>query len=301
MKLEQKCTEGNNKSSVPKKCRTYCFTIYEGHNVDRPVYDDTMKYLVFGDEICPTTNRKHIQGYIRFKNPKSFKQVAKRYGDVRKANGTDLENRTYIIGPYDKDDKHKDFNPDAVEYGTISNQGFRTDLEELKNNLVEGFTSVDDIVINDPEKYHQYGRTLHKIEDITLRKKFRTEMTKGIWYHGGTGVGKSHEVFKDYNVDKCYIWKDDNGWQDGYCGQEIVIINDFRGGIKYNELLQMIDKWPHHVRRRNREPSPFLAKEVRITSSIRPEECYSNINHKDNINQLLRRLEIIHIKMKVEE
>ena len=61
------------------------------------------------------------------------------------------------------------------------------------------------------------------------------------------------------------MWKDDNDWQDGYTGQETVIINDFRGGIKYAVLLQLIDKWPAFVSRRGREPAPFLAKHVIIT------------------------------------
>lgn len=40
--------------------------------------------------------------------------------------------------------------------------------------------------------YHQYGRTLNAVEDITLRQKYRKWMTEGIWIYGKTGVGKSH-------------------------------------------------------------------------------------------------------------
>ena len=39
-------------------------------------------------------------------------------------------------------------------------------------------THADEIVCEDPEQYHQYGRTLHKLEDIALRKKHRTWMIR---------------------------------------------------------------------------------------------------------------------------
>jgi hypothetical protein len=86
--------------------------------------------------------------------------------------------------------------------------------------------------------YHQYGRTLHKIEDIVLRTKYRSWMTTCTWYYGPTATGKSHRAFEGFNPITDYVWADDNGWQDGYTGQPRVIINDFRGDIiKYNELL----------------------------------------------------------------
>ena len=50
-------------------------------------------------------------------------------------------------------------------------------------------THADEIVCEDPEQYHQYGRTLHKLEDIALRKKHRTWMTTCDWLWGPTGVG----------------------------------------------------------------------------------------------------------------
>lgn len=96
-------------------------------------------------------------------------------------------------------------------------------------------------------------------------------MTEGFWYYGETGVGKSHRAFAEAG-DDVYVWVDDNGWWDGYTGQEVVIINDFRGGIKYNELLQLIDKWPYSVRRRGRPPMPFTSKKIIITSSMSPDQ-----------------------------
>jgi hypothetical protein len=144
----------------------------------------------------------------------------------------------------------------------------------------------------------QYGRGMKEYRDSLLENKFRTWMTKGIWYWGETGVGKSHTIFQDYDPETHYIHKIKNkgGWG-GYRGQPIVIIDNFRGEIPYSQLLGLLDKWPMVVSCRGRTPMQFLAKEIRITSSMPPEKVYCQQNEKDgSINQLLRRCEVVHLQ-----
>ena len=75
-----------------------------------------------------------------------------------------------------------------------------------------------------------------------------------------------------------------------------MIINDFRGGIAYNELLQLVDKWPHNVPRRGRPPIPFTSTLVYITSPHTPAEVYHNLAEHDSLDQLLRRFEVKEVK-----
>lgn len=127
-----------------------------------------------------------------------------------------------------------------------------------------------------------------------MRRKFRTEMTTCDWLYGPTGTGKSHAAFKDFTPDTHYVWKSDNGWQDGYAQQPTVIINDFRGEIPYNELLQMVDKWPYYVKRRGREPMPFTSKHIIITSSLPPDAIYHRRLEEDSLEQLNRRINLVY-------
>lgn len=268
------------------RVRGWCFT---WHNYTEEDYaficEIDCRYLIVGKEICPTTGTPHLQGYIYFDNGRSLARMKKYNKKIswRAANGSADANEAYCS-------KDGEF----FEKGDKPKQGQRTDLNKVKNEIMSG-KKVDELVLENPVMYHQYGRTLNKIEDLRMRKEFRTEMTEGIWYFGETGVGKSHKAFADFSPERCYVVPNDNGWWDGYVQQEVVILNDFRGEIKYNELLNMIDKWPFAVKRRNREPIPFVSKLVIITSSLPPWEVYNRRVMEDSIHQLLRRIKVFEV------
>jgi len=201
--------------------------------------------------------------------------------------GSLKQNHTYCS----KEDK-------LIEFGDKPKQGSRGDLKEVVDRVMAGEQSVDDICMEDPAFYHEFGRTLSKAEDIALRKRFRTEMTEGIWYWGPTGVGKSHRSFEGFKPETHYVKPLEDEWWDGYTGQETVILNDFRAQLKFGEMLNIVDKWPHSVRRRNREPAPFMAKRVIVTSSMPPWEVYATVcTVHESIEQLKRRFTIVHCPM----
>jgi hypothetical protein len=251
---------------------------------DTPVFNEKqMSYLIYGIEICPKTQKKHFQTFVRFYNAKTFEQVKKHFptAHIEELKGSINENIAYCS-------KDGDFH----EFGEKPAQGKRTDLMSYAIDISNGIM-VDDIALENPNVYHQYGRTLHKLEELRMRKIYRNFMTKGIWLYGETGIGKSHQAFEDFHPDTHYILPNDKGWWDGYTQQETVIINDFRGFLSYDFLLQMIDKWPFYVNRRGRPPLPFLSKKVIITSSLSPKQVYHNRDDNDSIEQLLRRVEVI--------
>lgn len=278
MKDKHRSARGNIKPSL-KKTRDFALTLWE-----EPTYDELqMKYFITGEEICPETQRLHWQTYVYFYNPKTWDQVVqyftkKKHPSVRHCGGDPKENRAYCS----KDENFK-------EYGECPSQGKRTDLLCVAESIKNG-KSVVEITKEDPMLYHQYGRTLNFLEDIYMRELRRTEMTRGYWLYGKTGSGKSHRAFEGYDPKTHYLLINDNGWWDGYAQQHTVIINDFRGWIPYDILLDLIDKWPTTVRRRGREPLPFTSKRIIITSSLTPEEVYHNRHDSDSIEQLERRV-----------
>lgn len=247
------------------------------------------KYSIYGKEIGKK-GTPHLQCYLYFKNPRAFTPLKKAMprAYIAPAKGNATQNEKYCS----KDG-------DSKSRGTKPQQGKRTDLDDLKEQIMTGMKTVDEICVEQPTAFHQYGRTLDRLEAIALRKQYRTWMTKGIWITGPSGSGKSHMAFENYSPETHYIKDISEGslkWWDGYKGQPIVIINEFRGQITFDQLCAIVDKWPHTVSWRSKESVPLLAKTVIITSIKRPEDVY--VNQKDEPwRQFARRFEVIELKL----
>lgn len=306
VKIASKCLEGNNETSK-QKFFSYCFTSFE--EKEPPFVEDKIRYICYSPEICPTSGRKHWQGFIYLHNQMTITAIQKyfqknynyQFGFLKNNDGTAEQNRIYCgYADYEKDGKIKKKNEAFKEFGVIPIQGKRTDLISIKDKMVKGELKLDDVILNEPITYHQYGRTLKEIQRIVNKKKFRNWMTEGIWYYGKTGTGKSHRAFENFNPEKMYVFNvNDGGFWNGYEGHEIVIINEFRGQIPFSELLDLIDKHPKNVKIKGSDTVPFLAKKVIITSSKHPKNIYINaLDDEENFDQLERRIKIIELKEK---
>lgn len=279
-------------ASSVERGRLWCFTQFDLNFDYKSIIDNKnndIRYIAYSNEISPSTNKPHHQGFIYFNQKKqSFKKIAKLLGNshVELCKGNLEQNETYCSK-----------SNELIEFGNRPTQGERKDLNMLKDELLTGTITSEEIMCDNPQLYHMYGRTIDKLEDISLRKKYRTWMTSGYWFYGETGCGKSEHIFSDFNPSTHYVYPNDNGWWDGYKGQETVIFDDFRGNtIQFAELLSLCDKYPKTVKRRNREPVPFLAKKIYITSSLHPSCIYTNLHQDDKLDQLYRRFNIVELK-----
>lgn len=278
------------------KTRSYAFTLFYKTRKDVVLLEEWLtencRYAMFGEEVCPETGRPHLQGWCYFENERSWNAL-KKLGLGWHVEPTDKSfeaNEKYCRGLT----KGKTPNEVVWVHGEFPAQGKRTDLIAIRDRILNG-ERVNEMVMEMPDTYHIYGRTMREMEDIAMQQVWRTEMTECLWLVGVTGAGKSHFALHDYTNETHYIWKNDNGWQDGYRQQPIVVMNDFRGELPYNEFLQLVDKWPYHVRRRNRPPMPFTSKKVIVTSSLPPERVYRNRDAEDGIAQLLRRVKVVRL------
>lgn len=277
---------------LDNKARAYCFT-WNNYNVDNWEYVKNVdcRYIVVSQEVGEN-GTPHLQGYIYFKSPISWRSMTKKFKGchISVARKAACVNRDYIT-------KRKKFDPDPkiiYEDGDMPEQGARGDLIDLRDQINSGL-SVKEIRQDHPHLYHQYGRTLDKLEDDNMLSIERDFMTEGIWYFGPTQVGKSRRAFQSADRQNRFTWISDGRWWDGYAGQETVILDDFRGGVPYNELLKLVDRYDYKVPRRGRQPMPFLAKRVIVTSVLAPEEVYKNLAENDTLDQLYRRFRVVQL------
>lgn len=93
-------------------------------------------YHIYGREVCPTTGRKHLQGFIRLKNARNLSQMKKFLTfpqvHLESTKGSDEQNRTYCM-------KDGDF----WEQGTMSSQGKRSDLEDYHQAVLDGMSEYE--------------------------------------------------------------------------------------------------------------------------------------------------------------
>lgn len=276
------------------KARGWVFTINNYTDADvSTVKNVECRALVAGREVGES-GTKHIQGVVFFDKQvriNHLKRVIGERGHYEAMRGTWEEAAKYCRKDGDM----------IRDEGQAPKQGKRNDIAEFRDAIRSGL-SRDGALTDFPGLMARFPKFYDTVRDAQLEDQKRTWMTKGIWIWGPTGVGKSRKARQLCKSDP-YVWKSmDAKWWDRYQGQEYVIMDDFRGEVQYSHLLQLIDQYEMDVPRRCRDPAPFLAKTVIITSSGPPEVIYPRQNEKhDSIAQLLRRVEVIHMEEREEE
>ncbi len=187
-----------------------------------------------------------------------------------------------------------------AQYGKIKgSQGQRKDFEVLEYLIEQGKTPVE--IMDMSFSYRRYEKY---IRDAYFRKRARDtpflREIKVYWHVGKSGSGKSYsclELAKEKGEDNIYLVNDyDNGFLDGYNGQPVLFLDEFRGQIRFSTLLSMLQgyKQTFHARYTN---VLGLWNEVHITSVLPPEMVYrrmvSENREIDNYEQLKRRLTAI--------
>ena len=199
------------------------------------------------------------------------------------------------------EEKHHTVVIPAVVRGSIkANQGARKDLDIIQELLEQGKTPNDIMDISINFRKHetlirkQYFR-MRQMNAPTLRE------IKVYWHVGESGCGKSFtytQLCEKYGRDGVYLLTDyDNGGFDNYCAEPILFMDEFKGNIRFQTLLNYLDKYPVQVHCRYAN-AYALWTEVHITSVFPPEEAYcsmveESMRNKDKKIQLLRRISYI--------
>jgi len=295
---------------VGDKSEDWCFTLnnYTASEVLK-LKNYKCEYLIFAHEIAPTTGTKHLQGFIQFKNNKLFTTLKKDFKRIwlAKRMGSPLQARDYC--KYADYPANKELNKELVEIGKLiprDKQGTRTDLQQIGKDIINGTLTVRDILLNDPMKYHLYGRTFEKLEALRLEMTPRlSKCEECVYYYGPSGVGKSYVAWeRDYalNPQKYYIYPNEpKGWCDNYRGQEVFVLDEFRGEITFKLLIELATKSGLVLSRRGRDPIPFTSKKIVITSVLPIEKVYKNLDKEDTFIQFYRRFTVKKITEKYSE
>lgn len=277
--MEQTLEEGNTKASSNSKQRNYCFTSYQG----KIEYKENMTYLIQGIEICPTTGKEHIQGFVIFKNPRVINGIIKEFPGIHWeiCKGTIEDNYNYCS-------KDKNF----TEEGTKpKGKGHRSDIDNITSDIKLGMTNAEIL-----DKHFDKALRIYRSIDWA-REAFRN--TKRTWemdvriYWGPPGSGKTRTVWEEFG-DNVYP-KMTGKWWDHYKGEECVLIDDFDPGncfdVQFDFYLKLLDRYPMMVEWRCGS-GHFRSKTIIFTSNFNPIEWFPDKPNRDaffrRINKIVK-------------
>lgn len=252
--------------------RNVCFTAWNTVEYDT----EHMKYLIVGEEVCPSTGKTHYQGYVEFLQQKDFSLIKRLLGEethIESRRGSANQASAYCM----KDNKF-------IEYGTMGKQGKRTDLDNVVEDIQSGL-SLRETALAHPTQYIKYHKGIEKFRALQIEP--RNWETEVIVLYGKTGCGKSRQARE--LCENYYVWTPARGkWFDNYDGQEDVIMEEFRGQLPLGFMLVLLDRYECPVECKGGTVE-FCPKRIVITSPKHPKLWYED-DKNDKIQQLLRRI-----------
>jgi hypothetical protein len=219
------------------------------------IYRHMVRFIIFQGEICPTTKRKHIQGYIEFEDQvrrtklQEITGCGKHWCQPRYAK-TNNKVISYCCKPnedwpapehdsfdYEANIRHHDGNSE-VKQG--KKKGLTVIIENLKNNK-----SLNESIEGNEETYIKHYNGIKNFQQLIDTPRKKTDPLEKECYFGAAGTGKSHKADTETPEGKLYTVppSENSKWYPDYDNKKhtTVLYNDFNGSrMKRTTLLELL-------------------------------------------------------------
>lgn len=265
--------------SGQSQSKNWCFTINNPTDNDKKLlkdaFDDGAIVYVCYQMERGANGTEHMQGHCVFAARKRLNAVKAflprahlevRKGSFRQAEDYATKADTRIAEPVRLGDP-SDF----------SNQGNRTDLDDIKKRVRDGdsMLSIFEAHFGTALRYH---RGIERYR-VLLRQASHRDRPEVLVLHGPSGIGKSRYVRQEWpNAFYLQRPRENRGapWWDGYDGEDTVVLDDFYGWIPYSTLLNALDYGPFRGETKG-GTVPVSAHRFIITSNVCSERWYSPV------------------------
>lgn len=245
--------------------RSFCFTDFNEVSLERK-FPEEVRYAVYQVECCPSSMKKHTQGYVELKKVMRFNSIKKMFPKchIEKRRGTRDEARNYCM----KEDTRV---AGPIEIGSweAGGQGSRNDIKNMHEDIKKG-KKIKELLEDHTVPMYKYSSAVARYR-VYYQKKRNWE-TKVFILWGKSGVGKTRTVYDRYDADDIYE-KDFTKWWDGYDGQKVVLIDEFDGQIPYEEILKICDRYPYRCQVKGGY-TQLVAEEIWFTSNRKPSRWW---------------------------
>jgi len=264
--------------------------------------DSTITAFVCGEEVCPNTGRRHLQGYLELKQNQTLVALKKNRKifsseealghsvHLTPANGTAEQNIAYCS----KEDH------DCELWGAFTKsrqgQGKRNDWFTILE-LAQQDAPVQAFMEAAPHLAMPHHNKISGWKGVYAAQKVRTWKTIPKIFLGPPRVGKSTsmraeaEALAEKNAWRIYTKSDSDKWWPGYDGQEIILIDEAHGGFwQWQELLRFFEEGQFTVQFKGGS-TDFLGRVVFMTTNTHPALWYKKHTEWDETNAFRARIE----------
>ena len=236
---------------MPSTARDWMLTISAEKHTQQAVEEllDVLGAYIFQQEEGGETGYPHFQAFLQLQSPihmKTLKNKFKKAGfndahiEMRKGTVQDCidycsKKETRVNGPWQ-----------GGEIDLKNKQGNRSDIAELRQQILDG-ASVSDVLLSDEAgKAARYTRYLSELatarDRTTYGRQIRDITVHYLW--GDPGVGKTRYIYDNNPIESIYRVTDYRHPWDEYEGQSVLVLDEFDGQFRWDQLLVFLDRYP---------------------------------------------------------
>ncbi len=314
-KRKKKLRTLSKRPRVPLKAtsrvRNFCFTLNNPTPDDRERITDwqdpenrlegqisNVRFGIGQLEIAPESKTPHLQGYIELKNPRRLDQIKELVGGpsgkgrphIEKRRGTAEQAKTYCQKPDSRATEPEGFY--RFEFGQMSdNRGNRAKKQKY-DNIAEDIDDGDDLEQLEENYPGTFMMQKDKIIDHWIEKKGLRDLLPSkdnVWiFYGKTGTGKTTSAKRQFPEHYRGCWPTGGRWWwPKYRGQEVIILDEFRENLSYQQMLSVTDIHGMDIEYKGGN-SQNISKKIIITTSREPTEWYSGVEDKTELQRRIR-------------
>ena len=258
----------------------------------------TTVYWCMCDEIGDECETLHTHVYIYRQGAIPFDRLKSLFpsAHIEQARGTSAENRAYVLKDGEKFNKQSDGHYYYVDSSGKHHEGtnYSNTFEEFgklpdehqgKSTAAETLIAMVQDGASNAEIVNALPSTYEKISHIErVRSMYRDSQFADSWrdlsvsyIFGKSGSGKTRSVMDQYGYRNVYRVTDYKNPFDTYDGQDVILFEEFRSGLKHGDMLNYLDGYPLLLPCRYFNRQACYTK-VFIISNIPPDAQYSGVD-----------------------
>lgn len=209
-------------SETSETKRTWRKVVFTEHK-EVPEWDNVehkLRFMAYAEETCPTTQKKHFQGFAYAKAPMRLQAWKKLFptAHLEEMRGSFSDNETYCS----KEGQ-------LIKHGEAPMQGERKDLIGLKRKLDEEVKpldlAMDDAYFGVVAKHHRFAETyIRHVREKRVNEQ--RDMPRVYILYGASGSGKTSWLDRKFGLSGYKRAPDNTGqWFDG-CDRDVILFDD---------------------------------------------------------------------------